>query len=290
MKLSRFFSPLVALGMAVTAQAQPVTTLSVASGPGGNIERYGRIFQKYLPEWLGRPVAFEHKPGGAGQVALQHGAKSNMAPHFVLGIVSYDSALDQAQAVVPVVPLGELGMVLYTHADGPKVSDITSPGTKVYSMGMPNQPNPLQSGFVKAMNGRLNVVLYPSAAKQITDVLGRHLDIGASVPANIRSHIEAGTLRPLLVFNGRRLGTIPDTPTTAELGIKFPEDKMYSWMMLWASPNTSPADIAKVRQEYKKWVTSPEGIDTLKAMDIVPNTEPDLSNPSALIKRITSSK
>lgn len=292
MKLFKLLSAFVVAALSFSVDAQTNTTVTVASGPGGNIERYGRVFQKHLPAWLGNPVVFEFKPGGGGQIALQHLARSTAnGPHFMVSLMSYDPTIDQTHSIVPILSLGELGIVAYTHADGPKnLAEIINNKSRVFATAQQNVPNAMLDGFVEKMDGRLNKILYASAAKQITDVLGRHLDMGFTSPPNIKPHIEAGTIRSLWVFNSSRLPSIPDTPTIRELGVRWPQEDMQNHFMLWASTGTSQAAIAKVQQEFRHWITSSEGAETLKSMDILSPQDAVITKPDLLIKRLVQSK
>lgn len=292
MKLLKFLVAALATSITMAVQSQTVTTVTVASGPGGNLERFGRIFQKNLPEWLGYSVVFEYKPGGGGQIGAQHLARSTAnGPHFMVSMMSYDPSIDQTTTIIPILTLGELGEVAYTRIDGVKnFAEIADPQNRVFSSAMQNVPNSMLDGFMDKMSGRINRVLYTSAAKQITDVLGRHIDMGITTPPNIRAHVEAGTLRPLWVFNSKRLPNLPDVPTIRELGLRFPQEDMKTYVMLWASTKTSATDIAKLQKEFKSWLSSQDGINTLRSMDI--QTVPDavVTNPDIIIKRLVLPK
>lgn len=286
---------IAALCASLIANAANEATLTIASGPGGNLNRYGIQLQTLMSGWLEQPVVLEFKPGAQGQIAAQHVAKSTSNnPHFLLGLLSYDPNMDQTNEIVPVVGLGESAIVMFTHPDGPKsMREILNSGNKNYSVGVLNTPLTFYSdGLIKAVAGRANFtkVPYNAVPQQLSDVLGKHLDIGISVPANIKSHLEAGTIRPLAVFNNRRLHNLPDTPTIKELGVSFPQENMQIHLVLWASKSTSPAAIEKVRKEWKTWLSTPEGVQSLRSMDIVPPLEPTLTNPASTIKALVPAK
>lgn len=295
MKFIKYSMTAAALCVSLIANAANEATLTIASGPGGNLNRYAIQLQTLMSGWLEQPVVLEFKPGAQGQIAAQHVAKStSTAPHFLLGLLSYDPNMDQTNEIVPVIGLGESAIVMFTHPDGARnMREILNSGNKNYSVGVLNTPLTFYSdGLIKAVSGRANFtkVPYNAVPQQLADVLGKHLDIGISVPANIKSHLDAGTIRPLAVFNNRRLHNLPDTPTIKELGISFPQENMQIHLILWASKSTSPATIEKVRREWKNWLNTQEGVQSLRSMDIVPPTEPTLTNPASTIKTLVSAK
>jgi tripartite-type tricarboxylate transporter receptor subunit TctC len=295
MKFLKHAAAIAALCASMIANASSEITLTMASGPGGNLNRYGIQLQTLLSRWLEQPVVLEFKPGAQGQIAAQHVAKTTAtAPHFLLGLLSYDPKMDQTTEIVPVIGLGESAILMFTHPTGPRsMQEILRSGNKDYSVGVANSPLTFYSdGLIKAVSGRANFTKVPYNAfpQQLSDILGKHLDIGISVPANIKSHLDAGTIRPLAVFNSRRLNNLPDTPTIKELGVSFPQENMQIHLMLWASRSTSPEVVEKVRKEWKTWLQTSEGIQSLRSMDIVLPLEPTATNPIATIKSLVPLK
>jgi hypothetical protein len=61
-------------------------------------------------------------------------------------------------------------------------------------------------------------------------------------------------------------------------------------LMLWASRSTSPDVVEKVRKEWKTWLQTSEGIQSLRSMDIVLPLEPTATNPIATIKSLVPLK
>src|SRR3712207_5109118 len=62
-------------------------------------------------------------------------------------------------------------------------------------------------------------VPYRGIAPAVTDLLARRVDfVVADVPV-LKPHLPSGALRLLAVATGRRLASLPEVPTTAELGL-----------------------------------------------------------------------
>ena len=68
-------------------------------------------------------------------------------------------------------------------------------------------------------NAELNAVPFDSGAESISAVLGGHVDVMYEEYGPSRALIEAGDLRPLVVFAEERLPVLPDVPTARELGV-----------------------------------------------------------------------
>jgi putative tricarboxylic transport membrane protein len=62
-------------------------------------------------------------------------------------------------------------------------------------------------------------VPFDSGAESVSAVLGGHTDLMYEEYGPSRALIEAGRLRPLVVFSEERLPVLPDVPTAREAGI-----------------------------------------------------------------------
>jgi tripartite-type tricarboxylate transporter receptor subunit TctC len=82
---------------------------------------------------------------------------------------------------------------------------------------------------------RLTHVPLDSESAAATAVLGGHVNIAFLTLGTTRSHIEAGTLRPLAVASNRRLKDFPNVPTTVEKG--FPELNLKVWVGFLSGKN-----------------------------------------------------
>jgi len=88
-------------------------------------------------------------------------------------------------------------------------------------------------------------------AKIITALLGDHVPAGTASFGALRSHIEAGSLRPLTVFLDEKLSQVPDVPSIAELGYDMP----YVSSMGLYGPRGLPDSVVKRLEDAIKKVT-----------------------------------
>lgn len=72
--------------------------------------------------------------------------------------------------------------------------------------------------LVKSAGGEFTVVPYDSGSETVVALLGGNVDVVATNPSNVLQHIEAGTVRGLVVTASERLPLLPEVATADELG------------------------------------------------------------------------
>jgi tripartite-type tricarboxylate transporter receptor subunit TctC len=92
-----------------------------------------------------------------------------------------------------------------------------------------------------------------------------------SLPAAL-AQLQAGKLRALAVMSPKRLATLPEVPTAAELG--FPKATVQGWVGLHAPAGTPPAILSAIEAEIAKALQSPELRERLTAQGADISFEP----------------
>jgi len=262
-----------------------------AHGQGGGIHKHAIQVQELLTEWLNEPVVLEFKPGGNAAVAAQYvTTKVTNKPVFMIGLLQYETTVDQSQDIVPVVELGVLNPVIFggNHLGVKNWKELLA-SKKSVSYGVPiGGPTLYLNGLSRQMKDRLEMteVNYKTSAQMQTDIIGGHLDIASSTPAAIAPLAQAGKIVPLMVFGPGRSNVLPDVPSAQELGISFPEDRYKVRTFLWASTSTDPKIIALVREKYMKWVATPQAVQSLAGLDYIVPTTPFMTQPAEQIKKL----
>jgi tripartite-type tricarboxylate transporter receptor subunit TctC len=101
--------------------------------------------------------------------------------------------------------------------------------------------------FNVAMGVKMTHVPYKGTAPALNDLIAGHVDVTfIQVSASYPLH-QAGKARILLAATEKRVNTIPDVPTFAELGV--PGIISRTWNALSAPPKTPPAILAKLNAE-----------------------------------------
>ena len=99
-------------------------------------------------------------------------------------------------------------------------------------------------------------VHYRGAPPAVTDLLGGHADFMFSDAPFFLEHIRAGNLIPLAVGTPQRSKSLPDVPTTAELG--YPSIVASNTYSLFAPPKTPSDIVVKLNQLVLAAVRDPE--------------------------------
>jgi tripartite-type tricarboxylate transporter receptor subunit TctC len=90
---------------------------------------------------------------------------------------------------------------------------------------------------------------------------GGHVDFATQFPSSSIPLIRGGKLKALAVQSNQRLKSLPDVPTSKELGINV---EYYMWNGLSAPKGTPPAVIQKLRDTIKKVVADKTFIDLVE--------------------------
>ena len=72
----------------------------------------------------------------------------------------------------------------------------------------------------------------------MTAILGGHTDAVSSQITPAFPHIQAGTLRPLVVFTDKRVPALPKVPTAMRLGYKVSVPSLYGLLAPRGTPRT----------------------------------------------------
>lgn len=255
--LTLLLFPLLALAQAYPSK--PVR-LIVPFPAGGPADIFGRGLAQGMSENLGQPVIVENVGGVGGVLGVDRAAKAtpdgytlalnsastvSIAP-FSLSKMPYDVKKDLALITV-VVRVPE---VLVVHPSLP-VKDLAQ--LVAYAKANPGKVNfgSAGSGSITHLAGELLKaeakvdmvhIPYKGAAPAVTDLIGGQVQMGIFDVPILLGHIRAGKLKALAITSAKRAQTLPDVPTTAELG--YPNVTSDNWYGLVA-PAATPADVRK---------------------------------------------
>ena len=226
---------------------------------GGPADIFGRVFADALAKQLRQPVVVENRGGAGGLLGTDAVAKSapdgatlgftgpgalSIAPAMPQQQMPFDVYKDLAHLTL-VVRVPEV-LVVNAKSDIRDLAALVAlakkkPGSVNYGSAGVGSITHLASALL-ASEAKMEAlhIPYRGVAPAATDLLsGRFTYIIADVPA-LRPHIEAGAFRPLAVTSARRVPSLPDVPTTAELGL--PRVISDNWYGL-ALPAATPAQI-----------------------------------------------
>jgi tripartite-type tricarboxylate transporter receptor subunit TctC len=225
--------PVSAQGMNYPARQIQVV---VPFPPGGSADYFARSIFNRLGSVVGQPIVIENKAGAGGII----GAKSviaspadgytllvsSIASVLVPPYLSTPPAFDARKDLTPVTGIGTVPAVLVVS---PTLNVKTFKEFLAYAQANPGKLNLATSGAgtISDLTGELLMrqtgvkvvpVHYRGAPPAVTDLLGDHAQFMFSDAPFFLEHIKAGKLVPLAVGTPERSPSLPDVPTTAELG------------------------------------------------------------------------
>ena len=272
------------------AQSYPVKPIRIIVAFAGGSDLVGRMLALKLSPALGQQVVPDPRLGAAGNIGFEAAAKSPPDGYTVLiGAVplltnphlnpriGYDPLRDFAPiallatipnvvVVLPSVPaksLRELVQLARSH-----------PGKLSYGSGGFGSANHLAAEFLQSL-ARIRIVHVPykSATFGLVGAMSGEVDMVIVVVSSAVSYIDAGKMRPLVVLDTKRVGSIPQVPTSAEAGM--PQLVAVNWYALLAPAGTPRAIIERLNAESVKVMMTADTRERLRAM----GGEPDSSTP-----------
>lgn len=297
----------VAIGTVVTSAAAiaqstfPAKPVRIVIGfpPGGGIDIVGRLLAPELSKRFGQPVIVENRAGAAGNIALEHVAKSPADGTTVLlgttGNLSVNPVFypnlpfDIGRDFAPISKLVDVAFLLFTNPQLPirSIAELIA-----YAKAQPAKINYSSSGSGglphlgaemlsrQAGMGALHVP-YKGSAPAIADLIGGQVQFTIDAVAIGLPHVQSGKLRALATTSPQRLSILPDVPAVAETVSGF---ETVNWYGMVAPAGTSAEAISRWHAEIVRAMGLPEIREKLIAL----GTEPVGSTPTAfgaLMKR-----
>lgn len=237
--------------------------LIVPFAPGGTTDIVARIVGDKLGRELGQPVIIENRAGGGGTVGADYVAKSP-ADGYILGVATV-STIGTNPATNPKMPYDSLKdfafitnlvnvpNVMTVNPTKLPVKDMKefialvkkSPGKYSYASSGSGGISHLDGELFKALTGTFIVhIPYRGSGPALIDTVAGQIDAQLDNLPSSLPFIKGGKLKALAVMSDKRVESLPDVPTFAEVGLK--ELNNMAWYGL-VGPAALPRDIvAKV--------------------------------------------
>ena len=275
-----FAVAMAALAMPAGAQAQQAGAyptkairMMVPFPPGGPSDAHGRPIATRMAQILGQPVVIENRGGAGGVVGSDMVAKAPADGYTLLFTVAGALAVAPSLTKLPYDPYTDLTPVAHALTVpevivmNPKLGLKTLPDLVAYARANPgklsfgsagNASMPHLAGELLKREANINIVHVPyrGSGPAVADLLAGHVDLMFSDVSVVLGQIQSGKLVPLAVGSARRVGPLPEVPTTAEAG--HPRVTIYNWSGLLA-PGGTPRDIVmKLNAAVKQALATPE--------------------------------
>jgi tripartite-type tricarboxylate transporter receptor subunit TctC len=157
------------------------------------------------------------------------------------------------------------------------------PGQLSYGSGGVGAPHHLYAALLSSMAGiSMTHVPYKGSLPALNDVVGGHIDLMFCDIPPAMGMIKSGRVRVLGVSTKTRVPDFPDVPPIGEAGV--PGFDVSGWFMVVAPVQTPPAIVARLHDQIKDALTSPQVREQIAKLSLVPLADPSVDEMKAFVK------
>jgi tripartite-type tricarboxylate transporter receptor subunit TctC len=247
--------------------------LVVGFPQGGGVDLVARQFAGHLALELGQPVNVENVLGEAGNKASAEVARAQPDGYTLMIVnpanIAINPALypnlgfDPRQDFVPVARLVVTPLLALIPATlSPQNMDEfitrlrTQKSLKYASGGIGNINHLAVELFKIKANLKLTHVPAKNSAAALTELLEGRVQFMTDGGHVAGKHVREGRIRVLAAFSEKRLASMPDVPTAAEVGL--PGLVVSSWLGIVAPAATPDPVVARVQEAVRRALAKPE--------------------------------
>jgi tripartite-type tricarboxylate transporter receptor subunit TctC len=256
--------------------AKPITLIVPYAAGGSSDVRARQVAQK-IAATLGQPVIVDNKPGANGNIGTLAIAKAapdgytigigNLAPLTVnRTLMPGTTPFDPANDLAPVALLEKGPLVLVVNDKSPyrSAQELLAamkarPGKFSYASAGSGGSFHLAGEMLKSNTGVFAThIPYRGGGPAINDMLSGQVDYMFEMVPSALGYLKSSPpkLRALAVAHEKRVPSLPDVPTFAELGIANME--ISNWFGIVAPKGTPKPIIDKLNQAINQALNDPE--------------------------------
>ena len=268
----------------------------VPFGPGGAADSLPRLVGQKLSEMWGQPVVVENRPGAAGNIGMELGAKAapdgytlTSAPVGNLAINPHlypKLTFDVFRNFTPITLVASVQNVIVVNPSVPAQTlaqfiDLAraNPGKLTYASGGNGTQAHMGGELLKSMTGIDIVhVAYKGVGDAVKDLLGGQTNMMVAQVPSVLPLIQSGKLRALAIAGPKRLAALPGVPTAAE-SANLPGYEAVSWYALVGPAGVPQPIVNRIRTDVAKVLQMPDVRERLQGL----GAEPVGSTPAELV-------
>lgn len=262
---------LAVLGCAGVARADETIRIVVPFAAGGPVDAMARLLANEMQQPLGANVIVDDRAGAGGVIGTELVSRAptdgktllvgSQGSHVISALLRSDLKYDPVTSFAPIAMVGHVPMLLVVGPDFPAVDfkalvALARTRRLTYGSAGPGSTMNIAGELVNA-GAHLSIthVPYRGIALALPDVMAGRLDLLPGDPPVLLPLVAAKKIRPLVVFGRERLASLPDVPTTVELG--YPDMIMENWYGLLAPVGIAPNTAAKLEAAAMTAIKSP---------------------------------
>ena len=268
----------------------------VPFGPGGAADSLPRLVGQKLSEMWGQQVVVENRPGAAGNIGMELGAKAapdgytlTSAPVGNLAINPHlypKLTFDVFRNFTPITLVASVQNVIVVNPSVPAQTlaqfiDLAraNPGKLTYASGGNGTQAHMGGELLKSMTGIDIVhVAYKGVGDAVKDLLGGQTNMMVAQVPSVLPLIQSGKLRALAIAGPKRLAALPGVPTAAE-SANLPGYEAVSWYALVGPAGVPQPIVNRIRTDVAKVLQMPDVRERLQGL----GAEPVGSTPAELV-------
>lgn len=281
----------ISCGAAFAEYPEKPITLVAPYGAGGASDLASRTLSAVAHTYLDQPMLVVNRTGAGGAVGSTYVNRAKPDGYTLLLARIGSQAVSPAMKASMPYKYGDFTMlgllelnpiICATSKDKPynSLADFVAavkakPGELSYSSSgvgtLLHIAVPFMLDTVGVANAKEAVrhVPYKGGGAATTAMIGGQVDILCTNAPALASHIQAGTVKALVVTTPKRVSMAPDTPTAAELGYPLME-QLIGWSALYGPPGMDDAVKAKLEGMLAKVAKDKAWNKFTKALGSVP--------------------
>lgn len=250
--------------------------LIVTAAAGGGEDTEARAIAPFVEKNLGQQIVIENQPGAGGKIAFEkfQGVKPDgytlityTFPKSV--IIEYQGKTGyKTRDFTPIYAWSRSSQILIVNAESWKTFGefLKAAKERPLSGGLSGRGSTTHLMGLIALDElgieKVNWVPYEGSAGSVTALAGKHLDFTMSLATSAVPLVQAGKLRPLLLFSDKRDPYMPDVPIPKDLGYEM--SFIPTLRGVEAPPNT-PADVVKILEDAFRKAAHEQGFIDIAA-------------------------
>lgn len=254
--------------------------LIVTAAAGGGEDTEARAIAPFVEKHLRTQIVIENQPGAGGKIAFEKFQKTEPDGHTLITYTFPKSVIIEYQGktgfrtrdFAPVFAWSRSSQLLVVNAESWKTFKefLDAAKGKTLAGGLSGRGSTTHLMGLIALDElgvKVNWVPYEGSAGSVAALAGKHLDFTICLATSAVPLIQAGKLRPLLLFSDKRDPSLPDVPTPKDLGYDM---TFIPTLRGVEAPPGTPAAVVKVLEDaFSKAAQEPGFVEIAKKRKII---------------------